>query len=201
MNGYAPIRDWGSHTSGASRSKARRRRHGTHGICGGCRASFGHLVVRVLGVTPRKGMRPLDGQRRPTSSHNRRRPTGFNHRHNILPSTLRLRLRLVTDSRGALLLVSLQAASSRQLLLSWKQIYRRRSSVRTPVPASRRRAPDWRQCSGCAEKASPLRDCRPPAQSYDPRYVTSFMKLQPLAENRLLWRRRGEREQSDPPER
>ena len=84
MNGYAPIRDWGSHTSGASRSKARRRRHGTHGICGGCRASFGHLVVRVLGVTPRKGMRPLDGQRRPTSSHNRRRPTGCNHRHNAL---------------------------------------------------------------------------------------------------------------------
>ena len=42
------------------------------------------ILVRVLGVTPRKGMRPLDGQRRPTSSHNRRRPTGCNHRHNAL---------------------------------------------------------------------------------------------------------------------
>ena len=109
MNGYAPIRDWGSHTSGASRSKARRRRHGTHGICGGCRASFGHLVVRVLGVTPRKGMRPLDGQRRPTSSHNRRRPTGCNHRHNALDAQALL--------RGDVLLVSYRPLARKASLI------------------------------------------------------------------------------------
>jgi hypothetical protein len=164
----------------------------------GGRAAGGRRGIGCPGKRRRPGLR---GRARlggdfSTGPRNARRPTGYIHRH-LRRNTKHCR----------------SCPARRCLLVSYRPLAQESCSntagsytgaVRALERLSRHRAagaPDWRQCSGCRESIAAALLPTPSTIVRDPRYVTSFMKLQPLAENRLLWRRRGEREQSDPPER